>query len=115
MVKTRTKSPIFKRVGVLFIYDIICSLPALWLLIKADIGLSAIAHAFFCLHLGPYILFTEYGQGGAGLLWQVTVVVTNIICISAYLVRPNVLTGIISFLGIAGWLFLALFGIMMGI
>ena len=63
---------------------------------------------WFAISLGPITLMgpTVLGIIIAGI---------NIACISAFLIRPNIVTGIISFLSVITWYFLGWVGVQMGV
>ena len=70
--------------------------------------LPAGAECLFFLHVG-FLAFLPYDSVFLLLLGFVIVGI-DIVCISAYLIRPNIITAVISFLGIATWLFLGFMG-----
>lgn len=108
------KSVTVRPVVILLNECFVCSLFSLGLFhIVAPLP-SGNVEAWLYTHLGPFMMLwctppTTINE------WSLWVVVTAviIICIPAYLIRPNGLTSTISLLGIAGWFFSGLHLIMM--
>ena len=112
------KPAILKRARIILIGYIVFSLVAyvlwgsslIWFSGK-DVDIVVFGLGMLFLQLGPIILLQYDGH----LLLGLTIVGTHIICLLAYLIRPNIVTCIISFLAIAAWFFLGLVGLYMGV
>lgn len=113
---------ILKRAKLLFIEYIVCLLIGLGVFFIGSVGsldsgdfLPAGAYCLIFMHLG-FLTFLPYDSPFLVLLFGLVIVGTPIVCILAYLIRPNKITAVISFLGIAMWLFLGLVaGVFMGV
>lgn len=103
------KPSIPKRVGILFGVYFVCSISAVYFC-RAPCSKLLL---WLGVHLGPFTAFTTASGPTTFDEWMswLLMVGIDIICIPAYLVRPNVVTIIISFLGMAGWFYLAVMGI----
>lgn len=118
--RERMKPSIPKRAKILFIEYIVCLLVSWGLFITGLIGtlegsdfLPASATCLLFLHLG-FLTFLPYDS--PFLLLGFVIVGIHIVCILAYLIRPNIITGVISFLGIVTWFFLGFVaGVYMGV
>lgn len=112
------KPSILKRAAILLIEYIIClviayglwALPYVWFFGRA-IDPVTLALGFLWLHLGPVSLL----QYDSFLFLAFIIIGIHIVCILAYLIRANIVTAIISFLGIAAWFFLGVIGTLMGV
>jgi len=117
------KPSMLKRAKVLFIEYIVCSLVTWGFLLaslvmsRADVGsLVWLAVGWLVPHLGPIgLLLVMSPPPLSKWLWWAILVGTNIAFILAYLVRPNIATAIISFLGIAIWFFFGFMAMMSGV
>ena len=126
------KSSLLKRAKLIFIEYIICSLSVLLLfgpfILRGEVTLLIYVLCWFVAHLGPlYIVgLALFGEQTAAVApWSTPLLMACMVwggitvllaaAILAYLIRPNVVTGIISFLGIATWFFMGVAGILMGI
>lgn len=97
---------LLRRVAVLFIEYAVFMLPG------ALVTITAAKRSFFVTtltlcHRGPFAMFLLSPQAMGWCnwpwLWWSSTLFTNVICILAYLIYPNKITGTISFFGIAGW------------
>jgi len=100
-----------RRILVVFIEYVIVMMPGLFMILIASDREFMIRH-FFYYHRGPFAMFLlspgTMGWSNWPWLWWTTALVTIIICILAYVIYPNKVTGIVSFFGIVGWFVFAL-------
>jgi len=101
-----------KKMKVILIEYLVCSVLALSFLLRPSYGPSDSYWIWLVSHIGPF-LWIFYGAIYSWLWW--VYVITNIICISSYLIYPTKVTGVISFLGIAGWFFSGIIAFEMGV
>ena len=105
------KSSILKRATVLLIIYFACSISATGYCWSYGLEFSDLVSTWLWLHLGLIMLVEYISSPLIGLV----LVCTNILCMLAYLVRPNIVTSIVSFLGIVIWFFGGVLGMLMGI
>ena len=113
------KNRLSKKMRVFLIEYLICSLSVLLYFTIDGLSILAIIYAWLLSHLGHFTQFivASYmiAENPSQWITFIAVVVVNVVGILIYIIRPNVITAVLSFLGMATWFYYGVFAILMGV